>query len=594
MASFSSLDAVLDLVALASTATVTVMLIFRLQPLYETVTDSWRAGQQPEGRALLLWSAFLILNTWVATAALFCRELSSIWNFMGICLEDETVNRPLYALLHLHLFLLLACGGYGLAITVFEIFQNRAMLGELFTIARLSTMHYQHIEDQEAHADSSSTYPVNADHEASSAVSKVRISSLPPQDEAPRSIAYESQKISAPIRVSINEPEDLTEEEDDWPGMDLPPGVIVTRGVYGSTRHVDTRSLTFIAKANPNAARLPKQQHYLNLDSDGDRVIMTPSSPSTSDDSSNSSDTDELDYVTDNDDRNDRRSVRPREALESRRRKHTNHQYSIERVGRVEDGDSDNSEKDPHGLYYATPRLSPQDPNGKKDIEPLDITRTPASPCDSCSSAHASSIPIAKRSPVRVPTTPTSPTADANDADTEKTDVDVEHRLRVERRVRSLMKSAAQSSHTNGSRLSRTHAPDQPGSRTAPTIHHSSTSKSSPKPRPSSASSPAPCSSSCSSSKTLCAQQSDPEAGLYLQTRDIDERLRAATSAPRGEYLSVGMAIEERERLSAGEATLGNHERPAGEPERRGKGSGQGGKEGGLVIEIPSLGMLSK
>ena len=594
MASFNPVDAVLDLVALASTATVTVMLILRLQPLYERVKDSWRASQQPEGRALLLWSAFLILITWVATVALYCRELSSIWNFMGICLENETVNRPLYALLHLHLFLLLACGGYGLAITVFEIFQNRTMLGDLFTIARLSTMHYQHIEDQEAHADSSSMYPVNADSAASSAVGNVRVSSPLPQGQDSRSIDYESQKIVAPVAASINEPEGLMEEEDDWPGSDVPFGVIVTRGIYGSSRYVDPKSLAFNAKANPNAARLPKQQHSLALDSDGDKVIMTPSSPSTSDNSSNSSDTDELDYVTDNDDRNDRRSVRPREALESRRRKHTNHQYPADQDGWVEeDGDDDNCENEPHGLYYATPRLSPQDLDAKKDIEPLDITRTPASPCDSCSSAHASSIPIAKRSPVRVPTTPTSPTADANDADTEKTDVDIEQKQRVERRFRNAMKSAAQGSHTNGSRLLRTHAPDHSGNRTAPTILHSSTFRSSPKPRPSSPSSPGPCSSSCSSSKTLSPHQSDPKASLYWQAPDADERLRAATPAPHGEYLSFALANKEREKLSAGAATLGNHAMPAGEPEGRGKGSGKEGKERGLVIEIPSLGMLS-
>ena len=590
MASFSLVDAVLDLVALASTATVTVMLILRLQPLYERVKDLWRANQQPEGRALLLWSAFLILITWVATAALYCRELSSIWNFMGICLENETVNRPLYALLHLHLFLLLACGGYGLAVTVLEIFQNRTMLVDLLTIARLSTMHYQHIEDQEAHADSPSTYPVNADNQASSAVSNVRISSLPPQDEDSRSIDYKSQKIVAPMRASTNQPEDM-EEEDDWPGPDVPYGVIVTRGVYGASRYVDTVSLTFIAKANLNAARLSKQQHSLTLDSDGDKVIMTPSSPSTSDDSSNSSDTDEPDYVTDKDDRNDRRSVRPREALDNRRRKHTNHQYSTNQGGWVEkDGDDDNAENDPYGLYYATPRLSPQDLNTKKDIEPLDITRTPASPCDSCSSAHASSIPIAKRSPVRVPTTPTSPTADANDADTEKTDVDAEQKQRVERRFRSLMQCAAQGPHTNGSRSSRAHAPDQPENRITPTIPQSSTSKSSPNPRPSSPSSPAPRSSSCSSSKTLSPQHSDPEAGLYWQAPEPDELLRAAASAPRDEYLSLAWAIEEREKLSAAEATFGKSGRPAGEPERRGKGLGKGGKERGLVIEIPSMG----
>ena len=575
MVSFSFPGAVLDLVALASTVTIMVMLIFRFQPLYE----KWQASQRPEGRALLLWSAFLIYITWVATAALYCRNLDSLWNFMGICLEKQTVNRPLYALLHLYLFLLLACGGYGLAITVFEIFQNRKMLRDLFTIARFGIMHYQHIEDLEAHADSSSTYPVNVEDETSSAVDKVHNSSPLPLDEDSRSIDHESRKIVAPVGASTNEPENLMEEEDDWPGSDVPSGVIVTRGIYGSNRHVDTKSLTLIVKANPNAARFPRQQHPLTLDSDGDKIIMTPSSPSTSDDSSDSSDTDDPDYVTENDDRHGPRSVRPREALENRRRKHTNPQCSTERV--EEDGDDDDSDNDQHGLYYASPRLNPQDHNAKKDIETLDISREPPSPCDSCSSAHASSIPIAKRSPVRVPTTPTSPTADANDADTEKTDVDVEQKQRVERRLRNLIKSAAQGPHADGSRCSRAHAPDQSGNRITPTIPHSSTSKSSPKPRPSSPSSPTPCSSCSSCSKTLSPQQSDPEAGLYLQARDADERLRAATSAPHAEYVSLALAFEEWE----------DHTRPAGEPERKGKGSGKGGKEGGLVIEIPSLGM---
>lgn len=559
MVPFSFPGAVLDLVALASTVTVMVMLIFRFQPLYE----KWQASQRPEGRALLLWSAFLILITWVATAALYCRNLDSLWNFMGICLEKQTVNRPLYALLHLYLFLLLACGGYGLAITVFEIFQNRKMLRDLFTIARFGIMHYQHIEDLEAHADSSSTYPVNVEDETSSAVGKVQNSSPLPLDEDSRSIDHESRKIVAPVGASTNEPENLMEEEDDWPGPDVPFGVIVTRGIYGSNRHVDTKSLTLIAKANPNAARFTRQQHPLTLDSDGDKIIMTPSSPSTSDDSSDSSDTDEPDYVTENDDRHGPRSVR------------------------LDDDDSDN---DQHILYYASPRLNPQDHNAKKDIETLDISREPPSPCDSCSSAHASSIPIAKRSPVRVPTTPTSPTADANDADTEKTDVDVEQKQRVERRLRNLIKSAAQGSHADGSRCSRAHAPDPPGNRITPTIPHSSTSKASPKPRHSPPSSPAPCSSYSSSSKTLSPQQSDPEAGLYGQARDADERPRAATSAPHEKYVSLALALEEREKLSAGKATWGDNTRPAGEPERKGKGSGKGGKEGGLVIEIPSLG----
>ena len=90
------------------------------------------------------------------------------------------------------------------------------------------------------------------------------------------------------------------------------------------------------------------------------------------------------------------------------------------------------NDDDPHRLYNATPRLKPQDQYAKIDLEPLDIGE-PLSPCDSCSSAHAESIPTAKRSPARVPITPTSPTADAEDADTEKTDVDRKTRDRKHR-----------------------------------------------------------------------------------------------------------------------------------------------------------------
>lgn len=106
-------------------------------------------------------------------------------------------------------------------------------------------------------------------------------------------------------------------------------------------------------------------------------------------------------------------------------------------------------EDGPSGLYYATPRLSPQDQNAETHAESI-IIGEPPSPCDSCSSAHAESIPTAKRSPARVPITPTSPTADADDADTEKTD---NERKQRERKNRNLAKAATQTANSNMSMM---------------------------------------------------------------------------------------------------------------------------------------------
>ena len=353
MVSYGPLTAVLDFIGLASTVTVIVWLVSGLQPLFKRVRDSCRACQPPEGRALLLWTVFLIHVAWVAAAALYFRNLFSLWDFMGTWLENQPVNRPVYALLHLYLFFLLVFGIYTCAITIFEISLNRRVFKDLFMIARFNTRGYQAIEDQEAQHRSCSTDSIDAG--------------------------------------------------------------IVTISAVGNVRNTNS---------------LPQ-------DSDGDTITMTPSSSSSS---NGSSGIDEPEYV--DDDRYGHQGVRLREPLEDRKQKKPNASHTIDQCGYVEteeEGDDD----DPYGLYYATPRMSPQDQNARINVEPLNIGE-PHSPCDSCSSAHAESIPTAKRSPVRVPITPTSPTADAEDADTEKTDVERKQR---ERRNRNSATSILQRPH---------------------------------------------------------------------------------------------------------------------------------------------------
>ena len=341
MLPYGPLTAVLDFIGLASTVTVIVWLVSGLQPLFKRVRDSCRACQPPEGRALLLWIVFLIPVAWVAAAALYFRNLFSLWDSMGTWLENQPVNRPVYALLHLYLFFLLVFGIYAWAITIFEISQNRKVFKDLFMIARFNTRGYQAIEDQEAQHGSSSTDPIDAGIGTISAVGNVRNTNSLPQD------------------------------------------------------------------------------------SEGDTITMTPSSPSSS---NGSSGIDEPEYV--DDDQYGHQGVRLREPLEDRKQRKPNGSHTIDRCGYVQEEDDDDD--DPYGLYYATPRMSPQDQNARIDVETLNI-REPHSPCDSCSSAHAASIPTAKQSVVRVPITPTSPTADAEDADTEKTDVERKQRERKNR-----------------------------------------------------------------------------------------------------------------------------------------------------------------
>lgn len=444
MVLYSLLDAVRDFIGLASTVTVVVWLICGFQPLFEKVKDSCRDCQPPEGRALLLWSAFLIPIAWVTAAALYFHHLFSLWDLMGTILEKQPVNRQVYALLHLYLFFLLLCGFYVWVITDFEIFRHRQVYNDLFMIARSNPRRHQAVEDLEAQHNSSSTDPIDAEAETHSAVGNVCTTSLLPQNGGSHRSGQNSNEDVAPTEARINEPEHLIEETA-WLAIDSPVGEIINRTVISpiQKRSVKCSSWPIGCGWNNSEAAGPSNQHNPTLDSDGDAITMTPSSSSSSNASSG---IDELEYVDDDDGRYGLQGVRLREPVGDRKQKDTSASYTMDWRRYVED----NNDDDPYGLYYVTPRLSPQDQNGRTDIEPLDIG-APPSPCDSCSSARAESIPTAKRSPVRVPITPTSPTADADDADTEKTDVERKQR---ERKTRNPAMSAPQSPHAHISRTS--------------------------------------------------------------------------------------------------------------------------------------------
>lgn len=428
---YSLVGAMLDSIGFFSTATIIVWLVSSLQPLFKRVRDSCRACQPPEGRAWLLWSAVLIPIIWVAAAALYFRNLVSLWHFMGAWLGNESVNRPLYALLHLYLFFLLVCGIYLGAITFLELFRNRQVFIDLFMIARFNTRRHRTGEDLEAQHGSSSTDPIDVEGETPSAVVNIHSTSPLPQRENSRRSGQESHD-APPTVCLIKEPEYPT-DEDAWPGIDTPVGQIITRTVYSPL-------VPMGGGWNNSEAPGPSNEHDTTIDSDDNAITMTPSSFSSSDASSG---TDEIEYV--NDDRCGRQGVRLREPREDRKHRNTNALQSFDQRRCVGECREDH---DPYSLYYASPRLNPQDQDARTEVKALDI-REPNSPCDSCSSAHAETIPTAKRSPARVPITPTSPTADANDADTEKTDVERKQR---ERKNRNSETTAPQGPHIKPSR----------------------------------------------------------------------------------------------------------------------------------------------
>lgn len=218
MAPYGLLTAVLDIITLASTVTVVVWLASGLQPLFKRARDSCRACQPPEERTLLLRTIFLVQVTWLAAASLYFRILISFWNFMGTWLEDQPVNKPVYALLHLYLFFLLIFGGYALSITVLEISLCRKVFKDFFMIVRFNRRRYQVIEDLEAQRGSSSPCPIDAGVETSSAVGNVPNANSLSQDESSGKNDQESDEDVAPAKARLNEAAHPTEEEAAWPG----------------------------------------------------------------------------------------------------------------------------------------------------------------------------------------------------------------------------------------------------------------------------------------------------------------------------------------------------------------------------------------
>lgn len=239
MVSYGLLNALLDFIGLASTVTVVVLLISGLQSLFKRVRDSCRACKPPEGRALLLCYALLILIAWVAAAALYFHNLFALWDFMGTWLDQEPFNRPLYALLHFYLFFLLVFGIYAWTITFLEIAQNRQVFNDLFMIARFNTKKSQAIEDLEAQQrGSSSTGPIDAEAETPSATGDVRETSPLLQNEGSRMNGQERNEDVAPVERRINEPEHLTQEAA-TPRHGRPVGDISTWAVYSPIRYVE-------------------------------------------------------------------------------------------------------------------------------------------------------------------------------------------------------------------------------------------------------------------------------------------------------------------------------------------------------------------
>lgn len=183
MVLYSPLDAASELIGLASIVTVIVWLISSLQPLFERVRDSCRARQPPEGRAQLLWSAFLIFVAGIAAAVLYLRILFSLWDVMGAWLDDQPFNRPVYALLHFYLLFLLVCGVYACAITIGKVPETHKVLSDLWVMTRFNRGKYEVVEDVEGHHCPSSPALFSPQTEVAAVVDGVQYTSSLPQDK---------------------------------------------------------------------------------------------------------------------------------------------------------------------------------------------------------------------------------------------------------------------------------------------------------------------------------------------------------------------------------------------------------------------------
>ena len=242
MASHNFLDAISDSIGFASTVAVVVWLVTSLQPAFKRVRDSCRAGEPPEGRAQLLWTSILIVTMWMAAVLLYCHNLVSLWDIMGSLLKRQPVNRTVYALLHLYLFLLLLCGFHAYMVSILEIAWNHHVLSDLWMIARFRTSRYHLVEDTEAQHGSSVPGRIGLGNEAAGVVD-VRNTNLPPNGEELRSNSQGSRgNVATTTTARTIESEHPTQEPTRSASVH-PIGRFLTRAVESPLRLVDANTL---------------------------------------------------------------------------------------------------------------------------------------------------------------------------------------------------------------------------------------------------------------------------------------------------------------------------------------------------------------
>ena len=224
MTSYGLLDAVLDLFDLGGAVAIVLLLICCLRALLKKQMNSCRECQPPDVRALLLWIAFTIPLAWVAAAASYFRNLSLLWNLMGRLLEDQTVNKSLYALLHFYLLFLILCGIYAFSITIFEVSRNRRVFNDLWMIARFRAERYQAVEDVEAQPRLSSSDTITPEAETLSAVGNIPSTSSTPSNETLHNTGQESNGDPAPTEESEHSVQNaalsIVNQTEDEPSLD--------------------------------------------------------------------------------------------------------------------------------------------------------------------------------------------------------------------------------------------------------------------------------------------------------------------------------------------------------------------------------------
>ena len=235
MAPYGILDTICDSVGMANTVVVLVWLVTGLQPAFKRVRDSWREGKVPEERARLRWSLLLVVVVWYAAAVLYVRNVFSLWDVMGDWLESEPVNRPVYALLHLYLYLLILCGIYACTITVVALVRNNQALADVM----FRTKAYRMVDDIEAQHGSSA---IGLESQTAGDVD-VRHTTSPPHDEGLPSNGHGLSENLAPTTARTMETEHPAQEPTRL-ASDHPVGQFVTWAVESRLRLVDADTLS--------------------------------------------------------------------------------------------------------------------------------------------------------------------------------------------------------------------------------------------------------------------------------------------------------------------------------------------------------------